>query len=118
MGPKEGREDDQKAGEPPLQGQAERAGALQPGKEKAPGGPCCDFLVPTGNLGRDVFRRTYSDRTRENGFKLKWVDLGIRKKLLTVRVKRHWNRLPREVVDAPLLEALKARLDGAVSNLV
>jgi len=42
----------------------------------------------------------------------------IRKKLFTVRVERHWNRLPREVVDAPLLEALKARLDGAVSNLV
>jgi len=31
---------------------------------------------------------------------------------------RHWSRLPREAVDAPSLEALKARLDGAVSNLV
>jgi len=30
---------------------------------------------------------------------------------------RHWNRLPSEVMDAPSLEALKARLDGAVSNL-
>ena len=30
---------------------------------------------------------------------------------------RHWNRLPSEAVDAPCLEALKARLDGAVSNL-
>ena len=49
----EGHKDDQRAGVPPLWGQAERAGALQPGKEKAPGGPCCDFLVPTGNLGRD-----------------------------------------------------------------
>jgi len=36
---------------------------------------------------------------------------------MTVRVVRHWNRLPREAVDAPYLEALKARLDGAVSNL-
>jgi len=27
-------------------------------------------------------------------------------------------RLPREVVDAPSLEALSARLDGAVSSLV
>ena len=31
---------------------------------------------------------------------------------------RHWNRLPREVVDAPSLEVFKARLDGALSNLV
>jgi len=30
----------------------------------------------------------------------------------------HWNRLPREVVDAPSLESFKARLDGALSNLI
>jgi len=29
-----------------------------------------------------------------------------------------WPRLPREVVDAPSLETFKARLDGALSNLV
>ena len=44
--------------------------------------------------------------------------LGIRKKFVTVRVVRHGNRLPSEVVDAPSLEAFKARLDGAVSSLV
>ena len=31
---------------------------------------------------------------------------------------RHWHRLPKEAVDAPSLEVLKARLDGALSNLV
>ena len=31
---------------------------------------------------------------------------------------RYWNRLPKEVVDAPSLQAFKARLDEAVSNLV
>ena len=30
----------------------------------------------------------------------------------------HWNRLPTEVVDAPSLEALKARLDVALGSLV
>ena len=30
----------------------------------------------------------------------------------------HWNRLPKEVVDAPSLEAFKARLDVALGNLV
>jgi len=29
-----------------------------------------------------------------------------------------WNRLPRKAVDAPTLEAFKARLDRAMSNLV
>ena len=44
--------------------------------------------------------------------------LDIRKKSFTVRVLRHWNRLPREVVDASSLETLKARLDQAVGNLI
>jgi len=35
-----------------------------------------------------------------------------------MRVVRHWNRLPREAVDAPSLETLKVRLDGALSNLI
>ncbi|KFW73726.1 hypothetical protein AS28_13367, partial [Pygoscelis adeliae] len=55
-----------------------------------------------------------------NGFKLKegGFRLDIRKKFFTMRVVKHWNRLPREVVDAPSLEVFKARLDGALSNLV
>ena len=51
-------------------------------------------------------------------WKKNWLRLGIRKKFFTVRVVRHRNKLPREVVDAPSLEAFKARLDGALSNLV
>ncbi|KFQ79640.1 hypothetical protein N337_13337, partial [Phoenicopterus ruber ruber] len=44
--------------------------------------------------------------------------LDIRKKFFTMRVMRHWKRLPREIVDAPSLEVFEARLDGALSNLV
>ena len=44
--------------------------------------------------------------------------LDIRGKFFTLRVVRCWNRLPREAVDAPSLEVLKARLDGALVNLV
>jgi len=35
-----------------------------------------------------------------------------------MRVVKHWNRLPREVVDAPPLETSRVRLDGALSNVI
>ena len=35
-----------------------------------------------------------------------------------MRLVRQWHRLPREVVAAPSLAVFKARLDGALSNLV
>ena len=31
---------------------------------------------------------------------------------------RHWNKPPREAVDAPSLEVFKGRLDGALGNLI
>ena len=55
---------------------------------------------------------------RRNGFKLEEGRLGIKKKFFTVRVGRHWNKLSTEGVDAPSLEAFKARLERALSNLV
>ena len=69
--------------------------------------------------GNGLFIRACSDRTRENSLKLEEgrFRLDITKKLFTGRVVRHWHRLPSEVMDAPSLEALKARLDGAVSSL-
>ena len=44
--------------------------------------------------------------------------LDVRVKFFTRRVVRCWNGLPREVVDAPSREVFKARLDGALGNLV
>jgi len=44
--------------------------------------------------------------------------LDIRRKFFIQRVVTYWNTLPREVVDAPSLEAFKARLDVALGSLV
>jgi len=55
-----------------------------------------------------------------NGFKAKKEKFGqdLRKKFFMARVVRHWKRLPKEAGDAPSLEVFKARLDGALSNLI
>ena len=70
--------------------------------------------------GDKLFSRVCCNRTKGNGFKLKEVRLRLdkRKKFLTMRVVKHWNRLPREVVDAPSLETFKVRLNGALNNLI
>ena len=70
--------------------------------------------------GEELFVRAGGDRVRGNDFKLEEgkLRLHIGKKFFTVRVVRHWNRLPREAVNAPSLEAFKARLGGAVSKVV
>ncbi|GAB0179355.1 hypothetical protein GRJ2_000400800 [Grus japonensis] len=70
--------------------------------------------------GEGLFTRAWSDRMRDNGFKLKEgrFRLDIRKKFFPVRVMTHWNRLPREVVGAPSLEVFKAKLDEALGNVV
>jgi len=40
----------------------------------------------------------------------------MRKIFLTLRVTKHWNRLPREAVDSPFPEIFKTRLDKVLCN--
>jgi len=53
--------------------------------------------------GDRLFSGACRERARGNGFKLKEgrFRLKIRKKFFTMRVVKHWNRLPGEMVNAP-----------------
>jgi len=70
--------------------------------------------------GDKLFGRAFRSRTRGIGFKLKEgrFRLDINKNFFTVRMLKHWNRLPRDVARAPSLGTFRVRLDGALSNLI
>jgi len=52
--------------------------------------------------GENIFSKSCCNKTGSYGFKLREgrFRLEIRKKFFMIRVVKHWNRLPREVVEA------------------
>lgn len=76
--------------------------------------------TPREPTRKTLFTKARSVRTRGDGFKLKESSFRLhgRKKLFTMRVMRHWHRLPRETTDAISLEVYNSRQDEALSNLV
>ncbi|KAK4805622.1 hypothetical protein QYF61_022380 [Mycteria americana] len=68
--------------------------------------------------GGSLITRSHMEKTRASEYKLhrERFRLDIRNTFFTVRTIIHWNNLPRDVVESPLMEVFKMRLDKVLDK--
>lgn len=73
----------------------------------------------SGEESAEIFSLGFSDRICRKSSKMcrGRFTLDIRKHFFPMRVVKHWNRLPREVVNVPILSGFKRHLDNALKNM-
>ncbi|KAK4816120.1 hypothetical protein QYF61_011356 [Mycteria americana] len=88
----------------------QRATKMSKGWSISPGGCIEDRARLCSEVPRD------GTRGKRHKLKHRSFPLNTRKHFFTVRVTKHWNRLPRELMESPPLGIFKSRLDMVLGN--
>jgi len=76
------------------------------------------YKYPNGGCQEDGARPFSVVPSNRHKLKHREFQLNTRKNFFTLRVKEHWNRLPREVVESPSLEIFRTCPEAVLCSLL